>query len=178
MGGGSILLGGVLLPLLGLTALRFRSRSMMLAFSMLTGTVALIALVSFITLLSLTAGDPVGCFCDFACGKDFGSPLNGGSILCRHKTHARVVFWISISFSIIMEALQIASIITALRIYSDDEFEEKGAFTEPLASPTAESPVLRRTAGYTYAIDEIKLPKSTPQTPLKGLSPFQKPGEF
>jgi hypothetical protein len=185
MGGGS-LVSGVILPLLGLSSLRFRNRALMLAFSIATGTVALITFISFITLLSLTGGDPIGCLCDVMCAKDFGSPLDGASALCRHMTHTRIIFWISMVFnSLIMSFLQMASSITALRLYNDDVFFENAAFTEPLASsPTAESPVLRRNAGYTYAVQEINVKveeiKKVPsnQTPLKLSPQQQKSGEF
>jgi hypothetical protein len=144
------LLSGVFLPLVGLMSLGTRSSFLLKVYSLLCASVSLSTVVSGIVLLSLTRGDPPGCACDASCSNDIGVGV-GDSSWCRHLPLARTIFWISGILGTVMVVLQALSCFASWDLSEDQAFLEAitVAFTEPLRSPL--TPIVRRTAGYTYA---------------------------
>lgn len=144
------LLSGIILPLIGLIALGTRSGLLLKVYALLCASVSLSTVISGIVLLSMTRGDPIGCSCDPACSNDIG--VGVGDSWCRHLPLARTIFWISAILGTSMVVLQAMSCVAAWNLSEDQAFLEAitVAFTEPLRSPL--TPIVRRTAGYTYAV--------------------------
>lgn len=144
-------MSGILLPLIGLSSLGTRSGFLLKLYSILCASISLSTVISGIVLLSLARGDPPGCYCDPLCAFDLG--VGAGDEWCRHLTLARAIFWTSALLGFAMVLLQGASCWAAWDLSEDTAFLDSitVAVTEPLA-PGPLTPIVRRTAGYTYAV--------------------------
>ena len=164
---GFSLWAGVLLPILGYLSLLSGSTFSVQLFA---AFLALSAISYLVTLFVVTiiAGDVVGCLCSATCAEKV-SPFNGisapfGEWSCRHQELARVYYYFSIAFGLVMAGLQLATAYYAAHLsFATDLFTVNEDDLRPLdpllasrhdraaASPKVSLDAGGRAAGITYA---------------------------